>query len=201
MSKLLTGLLNIIFPPRETEIIVQENDVSRILKKYSISQTRNIHSLSRYQDSTIKALIVENKFYKNTKASKLLASLMSKWAEDQSGETLYIPIPLGQIRFKERGYNQVQTILDGVQNISIDNSLLKRIVDTEPQTQQNKQKRETNMKGAFVFNSIDQDLAKYSQVVLVDDVVTTGATLNEARSSIAPHLPPHTRITCVAIAH
>ncbi len=92
-----------------------------------------------------------------------------------------LPIPLHKIREKEREYNQSLCIARGIfaaSNGQLRNDILFRQRNTKSQTQLNRLEREENVQGAFALNS--QLLAEMScDAILVDDVVTTGATMNE----------------------
>ena len=201
MRNLLTDFLRLIFPTRPTETILEELDVSTIELKFSPGCHESIFYLSSYQDEVIKSAIVENKFYRNKKATVILATLLQKWNKHQIANTLYLPIPLSDKRKRERGYNQVEIILEQLKSeLEFNTKILKRTKHTQPQTQLQKESRLINLKGAFVYKE-KVDLNAYQQVVIFDDVSTTGGTLNEARATLAPHLPPNTKIICLALAH
>lgn len=98
---------------------------------------------------------------------------------------IIIPIPLNKKRFNERGFNQSEIILEKLktknqkQKIEIVN-ILKRTKNTKHQAGLSKEDRENNLKDAFVFDN------KYnifdftnSTIVLFDDVVTTGNTIDK----------------------
>jgi predicted amidophosphoribosyltransferase len=90
-----------------------------------------------------------------------------------------VPIPLSQTRRRERGYNQVEEVLQKT-HIPYGAKLLTRIRDTAPQTSLPRKARIENMNGAF---SAVAGLDPQVTYTILDDVCTTGATLESARSA------------------
>jgi ComF family protein len=91
---------------------------------------------------------------------------------------IIIPVPLYKDRLIERGYNQAFEIarcLSSHLGISVDNKSLIRQRHTDSQAGLSARKREKNLIGAFAFDNRKQ----YQHVAVVDDIVTTGSTLNE----------------------
>ena len=92
-----------------------------------------------------------------------------------------IPVPLHSTRQRERGYNQSQQLGDYVAQvlgIPCDPSAILRWRDTPPQVGQNREQRQANVRGAFrAIRALD------GSVLLVDDVFTTGATLQACASA------------------
>lgn len=202
--KILTQLFDLLFPPRPTQVLVRTLTPTNINHCYQVNQTHGVVSLSQYQNAHIKALIVENKYFSNTLASAHLASLLKLWAGNQSTPIVFIPIPLSKKRERERGYNQVTAILEAlkhVANISIDTHALNRTRHTTAQTSLHRSERLKNLTGAFICNA--EKIYSYQDValVIVDDVLTTGATMEAARAAISPHLNPTSTLTCLALAH
>lgn len=100
--------------------------------------------------------------------------------ELKKGGWFLVPIPLSNAKLKKRGYNQseiIAKILSKKFKIPVQN-ILKRVRDTKTQVGMSNIDRKLNIKNAFIPNT------KYSirntNVILVDDVVTTGSTLKEA---------------------
>jgi ComF family protein len=88
------------------------------------------------------------------------------------------PVPLHKQREKKRGYNQSEWLARGlseVLGIPYSNNLLIRKVFTKTQTKKNRQQRWENVKDAFSVNDISKVANKH--ILLLDDVITTGATL------------------------
>lgn len=100
-------------------------------------------------------------------------------------DSIFIPIPLYPQRFRERGYNQSEIL---AKNLSIqfkipNLSVLSRIRQTETQTKLKREERRDNIKGVFIISNkkaIEYINTRNIQVILVDDVITSGATMLEA---------------------
>ncbi len=97
------------------------------------------------------------------------------------GTTFIVPIPLSKKRLKERGFNQSEEIakeLSKFLEIPMASNVLLKIKETLPQVELSKNGREENIKGVFVVRI--KDPIKEKNILLVDDVLTTGSTLAEA---------------------
>jgi ComF family protein len=98
---------------------------------------------------------------------------------------LVIPIPLYIKKERYRGFNQSEVIAKILsENFSwqISTNILKRIKKTKSQTELSKRERKENVKNAFkVFNPF---LIKNKNIILIDDIYTTGATLEEAAKTL-----------------
>ena len=99
----------------------------------------------------------------------------------------FVPVPLHFMRKWKRGYNQSYIISQALQRVCGGEivSVLKRKINTPSQTSLTRQQRKLNVKDAFTLNVKTLDLNK--TYVLVDDVFTTGATLNECASVLWQH--------------
>lgn len=202
MQRLLTEIIDFIFPPSSEVELLKNVDSLTIRKFYNPRLFQNIQFLSDYKEPIIKAAILENKFHHNTDAAKILGSLLSIWIKNRHKKTLFVPIPLGPKRLRVRGYNQTTTILQSItpKPILLTN-LLKRKIETEPQSSLNKCDRKSNLNGVFEVAGSLPIFDGLTEVIIVDDVVTTGATLNAARATLAPHLPPNVTLICLALSH
>ncbi|MEO8665466.1 MAG: phosphoribosyltransferase family protein [Ignavibacteria bacterium] len=95
---------------------------------------------------------------------------------------LLIPVPLFKTKVRERGYNQSDHICKGMNeilNIEFKSDLILRTRHTITQTKLTREERLLNMKNAFELNEKFRDKIEGKKIIIVDDVVTTGATLNE----------------------
>lgn len=109
------------------------------------------------------------------KIGKGLNEKINLWSPD-----FILPVPLHHLKKAERGFNQSFYIAKGISKISgmpVKNNIIKRGRFTPSQTQFNKHERKENMRGAFVLKRNNNLHGK--KIILVDDVITTGATITE----------------------
>lgn len=114
-----------------------------------------------------------------------IGNLLGNIAGDQlnknpvfSSADLIIPVPLHKSRLRKRGYNQSVNFAEGLSgklNIPVDEHNLVRIRATETQTHRSRFSRFENMQQVFALTSPETLINKH--VILVDDIVTTGSTL------------------------
>lgn len=98
-----------------------------------------------------------------------------------------VPMPLHATRVRERGYNQADAVAEGIAEalgIPVYRNALERVRDTKSQTRLNIEERERNMKGAFKVPKEAVPLIKGKTVLLADDIITTGATMNAAGKAL-----------------
>lgn len=95
-------------------------------------------------------------------------------------DSIIIPVPLHRRRFNYRGYNQALLLAESVAkefDLNIIQNCLLRIRNKKPQAELEKEKRMKNVQG--VFKCLDSEKIKNKNIILIDDVYTTGATMNE----------------------
>jgi ComF family protein len=98
-----------------------------------------------------------------------------------SGVDLIIPIPLHKNKLKTRGFNQSEWFAKGLSNalnIKMDTETLARKVETNTQTKKKKYQRWENVEGIFELTNLDN--FKNKHILIIDDVITTGATIEAA---------------------
>jgi ComF family protein len=134
-----------------------------------------------YQQDMVK-LIHQFKYHGKLFMGKTLAELfLQKYKRYHNAHSpeLIIPVPLHLKRLKHRGFNQANEValyLSKKMSIKLDNTLVERIKLTHTQRGLNLKQRKANLKGAFAKTG-----KRFTQkhIVLVDDVMTTGNTVNE----------------------
>ncbi len=142
-----------------------------------------VFSLFRYEGAVRKSLH-RYKFGNRSSFCRAYASKMSNVLSD-AFKTGYpfdviIPVPLHKKRELSRGYNQAYLIakeLGHLLNMQVDKNTLIRHIDTKSQSKLNRYERSINIENAF--KAIDADSVKGRCVLLVDDIITTGSTLEE----------------------
>jgi len=196
-------LIDFIFPPspeaRAVRILTPD-DCSQL---YRESQTNGVTALTDFSSHSVRALIHEAKFHGSVHAQRLLAEILSEHIKKHPAleNVLWIPIPLSPLRARMRGYNQVTEVLRHTARETtppnILDHVLVRVRDTVPQTTLARKERLVNMMNAFVLKN--HEVISGKDVVILDDVTTTGATLHAAKAALLPHGP--TSITLIALAH
>jgi ComF family protein len=96
-------------------------------------------------------------------------------------DAVLVPVPLHPRKHRERGYNQSECLVDALiratEGRTRSAQLLRRVVDTASQTAFDRKARRTNLKNAFALRS-GAPITPGHRYILVDDVFTTGSTLN-----------------------
>jgi len=117
---------------------------------------------------------------------RMLEELSDLGVMENFREALLVPIPLSGSRLRERGFNQALLLcehlvaLDNNQNFRLEKNVLIKPKETEHQAKiEDRQKRLKNIVGSFSVKNLE--LIKKKNIILIDDITTTGATLHEAK--------------------
>lgn len=210
----LARLLDLLFPPRNSALIVRaarEEDLRACFDPRATERCApRAVALSRFRTPLLRALVHEAKFGNSGRAQELLAALLA-WhlaamlESPPPGEVALVPIPLSAQRRRERGFNQCEVIarkalrrLDARARaaVALSPHLLSRIRDTEHQTALTRAGRRANVRGAFRANGVLDPRLTY---IVLDDVLTTGATLQEAVDALKA--AGAVRVLPLALAH
>jgi ComF family protein len=114
---------------------------------------------------------------------------------------LILPVPLHESRKRKRGYNQSAKFAEGLSqkfNIPFSDTLLTRARNTQTQTRKTKLNRWQNVSDVFLVKANDAIKAKH--ILLVDDVITTGATIEACGQTLLENGCGKLSIACLAEA-
>nr|WP_175443937.1 ComF family protein [Nitrosospira sp. Nsp13] len=138
----------------------------------------------------VNALIHSLKYQTNLPMAPVLADLLLARIDKDSFPNFIVPMPLHPVRLRERGFNQALEIARKVSKrcgIPLLPDACKRIKDTVSQAELPWKEREKNIRGAF---TCETDLTG-KHIAMLDDVMTTGATLNELAKVLRKHGAVH----------
>ena len=209
MFSLLYHILEMVFPTRcagcqkisgdgalvcqgcRSKILINQTLFCSVCRARLPDNKKICHKDGRYllgaatsYDGTIKNLIWDFKYNNRRKAADFLAELVLEYL-NRVGKTekdfILVPIPLHRKKERKRGYNQSKIIaekLGAVLELAVSDALIK-LKDTPPQmTIGGMAERKQNIAGSFAVNQPEKISGR--NIILVDDVTTSGSTLNEA---------------------
>jgi len=188
-----TQCLNELWNPRRLDVVER-----------GMRHVESCHVLTGYEGS-VRSLLHGLKFQRRRNNAAPLKWLLSMAdAVELAGLPLYdclaVPVPLSVGRWEERGYNQVDLIFADwcvSQGMEWETGNLVRLRSTVPQWELDRWERAKNMKGAFLVNAPAK--IRNRQILLVDDIVTTGLTLEECAVSL--HQAGAASVYALAIAN
>jgi len=153
-------------------------------EKYLPKQYRNLYILYRYDSlagQLIHLLKYERRFSLACEFAKELANCFPRILRE--AYHFIVPVPLHKTRKRERGYNQSEIVcreLSPLMGTPYKNNLLVRTRNTKSQTNLNREQRKDNVENAFLCRQPVTD----KKILLLDDVVTTGSTINACTSAM-----------------
>lgn len=118
-----------------------------------------------------------------------------------NGMDLIIPVPLHPARERERGYNQSSFIAAGMAEatgLTVDNCILVRSVRSKTQTKRSRYERWTNVEGIFTVAEPEKITGKH--ILLVDDVITTGSTIESCANELLKYKGVKVSVAALACA-
>jgi ComF family protein len=137
--------------------------------------------LFKYKD--VRNLILKYKFNNKAFLSNTFSKIILKnknLCRNLKFYDIIIPVPMYKIKKQKRGYNQTELITKKIaKNLGIyeDSKVLLKIKNTRTQSKLNEKQRYENIKNVFFINNIEK--IKDKKIILFDDIITTGATINE----------------------
>ena len=149
----------------------------------------NLLIVSYYQNPLVKQLIHRYKYDFVKDLARPLGQLMiKKLAQQNLKNPVLIPVPLHAKRLRWRGFNQSEElalIVSQRLNLPVINNALIRTKYTMPQAKiDNKEQRKVNIKNSFQINPDFKDNLKNKNIILIDDISTTGATIEQCAKTL-----------------
>lgn len=199
----LNTIFDIIFPRKCINCKAPNEDICfKCLENIKIAERETadfIYPIYDYRDPIIKRFLRLLKYGGKKSFAKILSTVLyNKILEELSEiyllenftEPILIPIPLSKGRYRERGYNQSELLCTELvkidkqnnqqMNLSTENKVLIKNKETEHQALiKNKSQRLKNLIGSFEVQN--PEIIKNKNIILIDDITTTGATLIEAK--------------------
>ena len=195
MNEILNSILNLIYPQvcgfcgqiskeglcKKCEIRIEEYEINSI-RKVKDRYFDELLCIFKYEN-IIRDILIKYKFQNKAYLYKTFSKIIlknKKICGFFENYDIIIPVPISKKRQIERGYNQSYLITKEIAkftNLKCENKCLIKQKDTIEQSKLNKNERKTNIQGAYVV--INKEKLFNKNVVLLDDIYTTGSTVNE----------------------
>ena len=153
-------------------------------EKFKCKIIRSACNFNTYSRGLVYALKYQGADYVAPYMGELMAHRFSMLRE-LAGVKLVVPVPLFSKRKKKRGYNQSELLARAFckqTGLPLDTETLVRVRDTDSQTKLGRQERTRNMTGAFAVKN--PQYVKGKVILLIDDVATTGSTLEACAQAL-----------------
>ncbi len=174
------------------------------LKNLDTPNYDHLHAIDDYVWPIAK-LVLDMKFGRKSVAADALASLFMHFVYPTLNEQasvgkppqLLVPVPLSDKRYWQRQYNQAQLLCDCLSKATLisNKAIVQRVKNTQAQTELDKQQRIQNVNNAFRCDSAISE----EHIALIDDVITTGVTINAVCDAIKKR-NPNVKITVWTMA-
>lgn len=195
MNKILNNILNLIYPPvcgfcgkickkhlcKKCEIAIKKHEIN-LIRKSKNKYFDEILCIFKYKDS-IRNTIIKYKFQNKAYLYKTFSKIILKNKKICGFLKKYdiiIPVPISKKRKQRRGYNQsclIATEIAKFTNLKCQNRCLIKRRHTVEQSKLDKNQRRLNVQG--VYEVINKEILFNKDVILLDDIYTTGNTVNE----------------------
>ena len=154
---------------------------NQVLQGINLSNVDDVHSLFLFSKNGVEQSIIHRLKYQNSKQTGVILGKKLALSIKKSNKELQIdcliPVPIYHSKKYDRGYNQALSIAKGISsilNIPTKNNLLRKKRKTKSQTKLSKEDRLKNVENSFVASA---EFLNFKSIGIVDDVITTGATL------------------------
>ena len=199
MFKFIVEIIDLLFPKYQNQQIIDDLDKYKIFKKFNLKKIDGAYVLCDYSDKLIKTVIKQAKYYKNKKAIDIIADglfgviqeIALSTQEISKKDVVILGIPENKNRKKKEEYDHIKLILKHIEKKSLDTDIYKTNYkllhwnkNINRQSKLKKDERFKNVSGALsVFSP--KSISKNTKYIIIDDIKTTGATLNEAKRSLS----------------
>ncbi len=193
----LKNIIDLIFPPKEDARKAESLTPEELLALFHprLAKESWIVSLFPYTHPSVRALIRGVKFYDVKQPLPIVGALAGEYLIESIADKktfsgwntpLLVPIPSSKKRLWERGYNQAERFAAHIYESLGDSVIYAPEIlareDRESQTRVARSQREENTAGAFFVPDSEKVSGKY--IILVDDVVESAGTMNDARRAL-----------------
>jgi ComF family protein len=202
-------ILDTIMPRKERVVRIDHYSLEDIPVAPVEHEVLDVHitTLLEYKTQVVQDLVKALKYDRAGVAAKLLAGALAEYLREEVANLrafstrpiILVPVPLHASRVRERGFNQIEKVLQNLPEefrngelSRIDSTSLIRTRATPQQTRLSRSERLRNVEGAFQLTRDIDD----AHIILIDDVTTTGATLSEASRPLATK-----SVSLLALAH
>jgi len=164
---------------KENEILC--SDCLLKINRPDTPHLNGIHIASNYQDAVLKKALWMLKYQGVKQLAKPLAELIKEriWKKLETGDWLIVPVPLSKNKLRHRGYNQAELIARELPGNVRADVLFKKFHTKSQVEVKDKEERLANIIGSFEVRNPEK--IKGKKIILIDDVLTTGATMREAK--------------------
>lgn len=181
LKVIIKGILELLYPKENKCLICGSPGEGICIKcRNSIVKCRDNENSVGYYKGILKQLILKFKFQKDFNAGDILVELLEEKVRKYNNEYILTFIPVSPKTMRTRGFNQSEYLAREIgfrNNYKVVNTL-KKVHETKDQKTLNVRERKENLIGAFEV--INKEEVAGKKVILIDDVITTGATLKEA---------------------
>lgn len=210
LRDIFDSALDLILPRRERTVRTNLRSVEEIPLAVATHELlgERVTTLMDYRAVEVQDLIRSLKYDGAGHAARLAAKVLEEYLREEIAEarmfsarpTIIVPVPLHRARLRERGFNQIELVLNNLSREFRDGTtarveeVLTRTRPTQPQTHLSRAERLANVCDAFAVRG---NTFKNAHIYLIDDVTTTGATLFHASR---PLKSAGAEVTLVALA-
>ncbi len=211
IKKLFEDGLDLLFPKSEIVRELEEMSAEMFVLQAGAPlpiEKADTFALFSYKSDFAKEAIHQLKYSKNARIASMLGKILDQKLRTITAGNLswiIIPAPIHPKKRRKRGYNQIEFLLQMLptaQNSSawhVEKNILEKIIHTTAQSElEGRQERLVNI-SSECFRVKDPQILAHKRIVLIDDVYTTGTTMDAMKSALILTGAEH--VTCICLAH